>query len=56
MQIEVRPTLIVNTQADRKSSVDLIWLSQLLEDIGRGSSLVVASKKAGTSYRGAWAS
>lgn len=54
MQIEVRPTLIVNTQADRKSSVDLIWLSQLLEDIGRGSSLVVASKKAGTSYRGAW--
>jgi len=54
MQIEVRPTLIVKTQADGKSSVDLIWLSQLLKDIGRGSSLVVASKKSGTSYRGAW--
>jgi molybdate transport repressor ModE-like protein len=54
MQIEVRPTLIVKTKADGKSSVDLIWLSQLLQDIGRGSSLVVASKKSGTSYRGAW--
>ena len=54
MRIEVRPTLIVKTQAERKSSVDLIWLSQLLKDIGRGSSLVVASKKSGTSYRGAW--
>lgn len=54
MRIEVRPTLIVKTQGDRKSSVDLIWLSQLLKDIGRGSSLVVASKKSGTSYRGAW--
>ncbi len=54
MQIEVRPTLIVKTQTDGKSSVDLIWLSQLLKDIGRGSSLVVASKKSGTSYRGAW--
>ena len=54
MQIEVRPTLIVKTKADGKSSVDLIWLSQLLRDIGRGSSLVVASKKSGTSYRGAW--
>jgi putative molybdopterin biosynthesis protein len=54
MRIEVRPTLIVNTQAERKSSVDLIWLSQLLKDIGKGSSLVVASKKSGTSYRGAW--
>ncbi|QWE05114.1 substrate-binding domain-containing protein [Polynucleobacter sp. JS-JIR-II-50] len=54
MQIEVRPTLIVKTKADGKSSIDLIWLSQLLKDIGRGSSLVVASKKSGTSYRGAW--
>jgi len=54
MQIEVRPTLIVKTQADGRSSVDLIWLSQLLRDIGRGSSLVVASQKSGTSYRGAW--
>jgi len=54
MQIEVRPTLIVKTQTDGKASVDLIWLSQLLKDIGRGSSLVAASKKSGTSYRGAW--
>ena len=54
MRIEVRPTLIVNTQKERKSSVDLIWLSQLLKDIGQGSSLVVASKKSETSYRGAW--
>ena len=54
MQIEVRPTLIVKTKADGKNSIDLIWLSQLLKDIGRGSSLVVASKKLGTSYRGAW--
>lgn len=54
MQIEVRPTLIVNTHADGKNSIDLIWLSQLLRDIGLGSSLVVASKKSGTSYRGAW--
>ena len=54
MRIEVRPTLIVKTQADGNSSVDLIWLSQLLKDIGQGSSLVVASKKSGTSYRGAW--
>jgi len=56
MQIEVRPTLIVNTKVDGRASVDLIWLSQLLKDIGQGSSLVVASKKSGTSYRGAWAS
>ena len=54
MQIEVRPTLLVKTKAEGKSSIDLIWLSQLLKDIGRGSSLVVASKKSGTSYRGAW--
>ena len=54
MQIEVRPTLIVNTKVDGRASVDLIWLSQLLKDIGQGSSLVVASKKSGTSYRGAW--
>lgn len=54
MQIEVRPTLIVNTHAAGKNSIDLIWLSQLLRDIGLGSSLVVASKKSGTSYRGAW--
>ena len=54
MRIEVRPTLIVKTGVEGKSSVDLIWLSQLLKDIGRGSSLVTASKKSGISYRGAW--
>jgi hypothetical protein len=37
MQIEVRPTLIVNTKAYGRASVDLIWLSQLLKDIGQGS-------------------
>ena len=52
MQIEVRPSLIVNSLG--KGSVDLIWLSRLLKDIESGSSLVVASKKSGTSYRGAW--
>lgn len=52
MQIEVRPSLIVQSQG--KNSVDLIWLSQLLKDIESGSSLVVASKRSGTSYRGAW--
>ena len=52
MQIEVRPSLIVQSQG--KGSVDLIWLSQLLKDIESGSSLVVASKRSGTSYRGAW--
>ena len=52
MQIEVRPSLIVDSQG--KGSVDLIWLSQFLKDIESGSSLVAASKKSGTSYRGAW--
>lgn len=52
MQIDVRPSLIV--QGSGKNAVDLIWLSQLLKDIESGSSLVVASKKSGTSYRGAW--
>ena len=54
MQIEVRPTLVVKSQDDGKGTIDLIWLAQLLKDIGRGSSLVVASKRSATSYRGAW--
>ncbi len=54
MQIEVRPTLIVNTLTEGKSSIDLAWLVEMLKEIGNGSSLVVASKKSGTSYRGAW--
>jgi putative molybdopterin biosynthesis protein len=52
MRIEVRPTLII--EGEGKSSVDLMWLAQLLRDIEGGNSLVVASKKSGTSYRGAW--
>ena len=52
MLIEVRPTLILSSPG--AGSVDLVWLSQLLKDIESGSSLVVASKKSGTSYRGAW--
>ncbi len=54
MQIEIRPALIVQSQVEGRGSIDLIWLAQLLKDIGRGSSLVVASKQSGTSYRGAW--
>ena len=54
MLIEVRPTLIVNNPKEGKGSIDLAWLVELLKDIGSGSSLVVASKKSGTSYRGAW--
>ncbi|WP_162785562.1 hypothetical protein [Polynucleobacter necessarius] len=52
MHIEVRQTLIVKTQADGRSSVDLMWLSRLLREIGRGCSLVVASQKSGTPYMG----
>lgn len=54
MQIEVRPTLIVNNPKEGKGPIDLAWLVELLKEIGGGSSLVVASKKSGTSYRGAW--
>jgi len=54
MQIEVRPTLISNTRTGDKSSIDLVWLAQLLKNIGQGDSLVAASKKSGISYRGSW--
>jgi putative molybdopterin biosynthesis protein len=54
MPIEIRPTLVVKTKDSGKNAVDLLWLSQLLKDIGGGSSLVVASKKSDVSYRGAW--
>ena len=54
MQIEVRPTLICDTRFGGKSSIDLVWLSQILKNIGCGDSLVAASKKSGTSYRSAW--
>ena len=54
MQIEIRPTLIFKTQAEGSVSIDLVWLSGLLKEIGSGSSLVSASEKSGTSYRSAW--
>jgi putative molybdopterin biosynthesis protein len=54
MQIEVRPTLIFKAQGDGNASIDLIWLSKILKDIGHGNSLVAASKKSDTSYRNAW--
>ncbi len=54
MRIEIHPTLILQSQPEGRGSVDLIWLVRLLKDIGLGSSLVVASKKSGISYRGAW--
>lgn len=54
MKIEVRPTLISDTKIGGKSSIDLVWLAQLLKNIGGGDSLVTASKKSRMSYRGAW--
>ena len=54
MQIEARPTLILNTQDPEKGVIDLYWLVGLLKDIRGGSSLVLASKNSGTSYRGVW--
>jgi molybdate transport repressor ModE-like protein len=54
MQLEVRPSLIFEAQAEGNASIDLVWLCSVLKDIGRGSSLVSASKKSGTSYRSAW--
>mgnify|MGYP006282994779 FL=1 len=54
MRIEIHPTLVFDSQIEGRGSIDVIWLAGLLKDIGRGSSLVVASKKSGISYRGAW--
>ena len=54
MRIEARPTLILNTQEPDKDVIDLYWLVGLLRDIRGGSSLVLASKNSGTSYRGVW--
>ena len=54
MQIEARPTLILNTQDPEKGVIDLYWLVGLLKDIRGSSSLVLASKNSGTSYRGVW--
>jgi molybdate transport repressor ModE-like protein len=54
MRIEVRPTLIFDVKSKGSSSIDLVWLSQLLKDIDHGNSLISASEKSGTSYRSAW--
>jgi len=54
MQITVRPSLIYETPSKGVVATDLMWLSDILRDIGRGSSLVSASKKSGTSYRSVW--
>ena len=54
MRIEARPTLILNTQDPERDAIDLYWLVRLLKDIRGGSSLVLASKNSGISYRGAW--
>jgi len=54
MRIEARPTLILNTRDPEKDAIDLYWLVGLLKDIRGGSSLVLASKNSGVSYRGVW--
>jgi putative molybdopterin biosynthesis protein len=55
MQIQVRPSIITrNPRLGGEDSVDLLWLSAILKDIKAGSSLIEATKKSGTSYRGAW--
>lgn len=54
MRIEVRPTLIFDIKSRGSSSIDLVWLSQLLKDIDHGNSLISASEKSGASYRSAW--
>ena len=54
MRIEARPTLILNAQDPEGDVIDLHWLVGLLKDVRGGSSLVLASKNSGTSYRGVW--
>ena len=54
MRIEARPTLILNAREPEKDAIDLYWLVRLLKDIRGGSSLVLASKNSGVSYRGVW--
>lgn len=54
MQIEIRPILICKTRSGGKSSIDLVWLAEVLRNIGAGASLIEATKKSGMSYRGAW--
>ena len=49
IQIEIHPTLLINTKAGAKNAVDLIWLSKLLKEIGEGRSLIQASKSSGSS-------
>lgn len=55
MQIQIRPSIITrNPRLGGEDSVDLLWLSEILKDVQAGSSLVEATKKSGTSYRGGW--
>ena len=54
MQIDIRPTLLSTEPIFNQSSVDMIWLAQLLKNIAGGDSLVQASQKSGMSYRGSW--
>jgi len=55
MQIQIQPSIItVNPRLGGEDTVDLLWLSSILKDIKAGSSFIEATKKAGTSYRGAW--
>ena len=55
MLIQVRPSIITkNPRLGGEDSIDLLWISSILEDIKAGSSLIEAAKKAGTSYRGTW--
>jgi molybdate transport repressor ModE-like protein len=55
MHIQVRPSIITtNPRLGGEDSVDLLWISTILKDIKAGCSLIEATKKVGTSYRGAW--
>ena len=54
MHIEIRPTLNCKNRTGGKSSIDLVWLAEVLRCIGCGISLVQAIKNSGLSYRGGW--
>lgn len=55
MRIQIRPTLLINNKGSKRlDSIDLVWLSELLQDIKRESTLMGAAKRAGTSYRTLW--
>lgn len=54
MLIDIRPMLLLTGKPADMTPVDLVWLSELLKNIGGGDSLVQAAKKSGASYRSAW--